>query len=585
MTLTWDESVNGKVNEERTATLTFKNNDVRAVYIEWDDGESNKKEEANYQWVELTEPKSSIEVKHTYNKSGTFKPVVQLINSRGFVSRYYANETSNTAITPFSQDTGIQTCKANDDTPTAIMKVENTLSDSGIDNSILEIEGPKKLYIAIAPTLTRTELTGTLKQVSLEVEAVSHRNKYDARSGVDSQIALGSVAKQETFAFDINLTSAANQYGVYDFHTAIGDQTNLTFSKVLKFKYVSCKATGTTAANAGTDYTTNEIFNRLKIFLVTKAADGKFYPITYVSAGSPVKTVDDQRRYVTLDMGQSRAAASNISISDNRFDNGKGWFSPVNQWSLSTNILGTGTSIGTTTTQPLHYSYLTNPDGLNNIAAQAMFGVAGGATEYTWYITGTTSGNIRQDTVALDDYGRFFDQNYTVRNSVVAGGLSGSVITTNQPEVFRVYPTPDWTTPEACNQTPVTSFTSEMKNNGSSNVFKLSSVNTTNQADILGAAVIAQSAEYILLTFESKTNKIFFNTTNYANGLISGLSGWANNSGLKIAGVEYLHVDDVGGKKQNAYWKPLDYVDTTRINREYRDTTENFYNQVVWWCI
>ncbi len=578
MTLTWDESVNGKVNEERTATLTFKNNDVRAVYIDWDDGESNKKEEANYQWVELTEPKSSIEVKHTYNKSGTFKPVVQLINSRGFVSRYYANETSNTAITPFSQDTGIQTCKANDDTPTAIMKVENTLSDSGIDNSILEIEGPKKLYIAIAPTLTRTELTGTLKQVSLEVEAVSHRNKYDARSGVDSQIALGSVAKQETFAFDINLTSAANQYGVYDFHTAIGDQTNLTFSKVLKFKYVSCKATGTTAANAGTDYTTNEIFNRLKIFLVTKAADGKFYPITYVSAGSPVKTVDDQRRYVTLDMGQSRAAASNISISDNRFDNGKGWFSPVNQWSLSTNILGTGTSIGTTTTQPLHYSYLTNPDGLNNIAAQAMFGVAGGATEYTWYITGTTSGNIRQDTVALDDYGRFFDQNYTVRNSVVAGGLSGSVITTNQPEVFRVYPTPDWTTPEACNQTPVTSFTSEMKNNGSSNVFKLSSVNTTNQADILGAAVIAQSAEYILLTFESKTNKIFFNTTNYANGLISGLSGWANNSGLKIAGVEYLHVDDVGGKKQNAYWKPLDYVDTTRINREYRDTTEKKYN-------
>ena len=43
MTLTWDEAVSGKVNEERTATLTFKDNDVRAVYIDWDDGESNKK--------------------------------------------------------------------------------------------------------------------------------------------------------------------------------------------------------------------------------------------------------------------------------------------------------------------------------------------------------------------------------------------------------------------------------------------------------------------------------------------------------------------------------------------------------------
>ena len=29
MTLTWDEAVRGKVNEERTATLTFKDNDVR----------------------------------------------------------------------------------------------------------------------------------------------------------------------------------------------------------------------------------------------------------------------------------------------------------------------------------------------------------------------------------------------------------------------------------------------------------------------------------------------------------------------------------------------------------------------------
>jgi hypothetical protein len=577
MTLVWDEPTSGKVNQERTATLTFKRPDVRAVYVDWDDGESNKKTESNYQWVTSSEPIGSIAVKHTYNKQGDFKPVVQTVNSKGFVSRFYSNEATNTDVVPFSQDTGIAQVRINDDSPSALMRLENTTSRAGIDNSILEIEGPKKLYIAIAPTLTRTELTGTIKQVSLEVEAVSNRNKYDAQNGVESQIAMGSVPKQETFAFDINFTTASNQYGVYDFHSVMADNTNLTFSKVLKFKYISCKATGTTAANAGTDYTTNEVFNRLKIFLVTKAADGKFYPISYVSAGSPIKSVDESRYMSILDMGLSRTAASNATITDYRYDNGKLWFSPVQQWSLSTNILGTGTSNSTNPLLPVHYSYLTNPDGLNNIAGQKLFGVAGGATEYTWYITGTTSGNIRQDSVAIDDYGRFYDQYYCVRDSVMASTLSGSILTTNQPEVFRVYPTPGWGAAATCTQTPVTSYTSEMKNNGSSNVFKLSSVNTTAQTDILGNAVMSQSAEYILLTFDNKTNKVFFNNTNYANGLISDLAGLTSLSGLKIAGVEYLHIDDVGGKKQNAYWKPLEFRDTTRIEREYRDTGDDVY--------
>lgn len=169
MTLVWDEAANGKVNEERTATLTFKRPDVRAIYVDWDDGESNKKDEANYQWVTTSEPVGSLTVKHTYNKQGTFKPIVQTINSKGFVSRYYSNESSNTNLVPFSQDSGIAQIVINDDSPTALMRLENTTSIAGIDNSVLEIEGPKKLYIAVAPTITRTELTGTIQEVRLSV--------------------------------------------------------------------------------------------------------------------------------------------------------------------------------------------------------------------------------------------------------------------------------------------------------------------------------------------------------------------------------------------------------------------------------
>ena len=74
------------VNTEIYAKLDFKQPDVRAVYIDWDDGVSNKTSESNFQWVTTTEPISSVVVPHTYNKTGsTFNPVVQTINSTKFM--------------------------------------------------------------------------------------------------------------------------------------------------------------------------------------------------------------------------------------------------------------------------------------------------------------------------------------------------------------------------------------------------------------------------------------------------------------------------------------------------------------------
>ena len=95
-------------------------------------------------------------------------------------------------------------------------------------------------------------------------------------------------------------------------------------AKVLKIKYLNPKITGTYA----NDYTRNAALNYLKIFLVAFGNDGAtLYPVTYVSAGSPVKSVDDNRRYITMDFSQSRAAASNVTNSYYRYDDGKGWFS------------------------------------------------------------------------------------------------------------------------------------------------------------------------------------------------------------------------------------------------------------------
>ena len=77
MSLVWSTAT-GSVYDELTATLSFNDDDTNLVYIDWDDGESNKLNEANYQWVKTPDPSGSLTVKHTYTAANTFYPVVQL---------------------------------------------------------------------------------------------------------------------------------------------------------------------------------------------------------------------------------------------------------------------------------------------------------------------------------------------------------------------------------------------------------------------------------------------------------------------------------------------------------------------------
>lgn len=81
MSLTWSDTTS-TVYTELTATVNFKDDDVRAVYIDWDDGPSNKLSEANYEWKQYTEPVQSGTATHTYTASGVFNPVVRTINSQ-----------------------------------------------------------------------------------------------------------------------------------------------------------------------------------------------------------------------------------------------------------------------------------------------------------------------------------------------------------------------------------------------------------------------------------------------------------------------------------------------------------------------
>ena len=87
MSFYWDSTTSADLTAtvftEVTANLVFSDDDVRAVYIDWDDGTdpdgnfSNERDYANYQWVQTTKPTGTLTAKHTYTSTGTFKPVIQ----------------------------------------------------------------------------------------------------------------------------------------------------------------------------------------------------------------------------------------------------------------------------------------------------------------------------------------------------------------------------------------------------------------------------------------------------------------------------------------------------------------------------
>ena len=575
--------VSSTVNTTVTGTLTFKNNDVRAVYIDWGDGESAKKGEANYQWEEINGSPNSLTVTHTYNKVDTFAPVLQFINTAGFVSNYMGPINPST-IEPFQRNIAISTIAIADEAPTAIMRIENTTVNAGIDNTLMEREGASDVYFGIVPTLTQAELN-TIGQVKVEVEAVVDLTKY--RSTVSDVVRMGSNKSQQVLSFDVDLTTSEDkQKNLYSIlsgtTTPLSSGVNIfgKVSRIVKFTYKSPKSYGPSGseANAGTDYTRNSLFNKLKLFLVAKSSStGKFYPISYVSSGMPIKSVEDRTRYSVLDFSQSRAAGSNITLSNYRYDNGKMWdtYWPVSNWNISgTTDTILSTPLQTSSVLPIHYSYLSPARGINTTGATTGKMLFDDDDTQKWY----TDSNIPDELILTDDFGRVVDQYYNTRVSTLASSNSGSKLNTNQPEVFLIKPTPGATSAQTYTKSPVTDLSSAMQNNASGSSFIANSINaiTDGGTDMFGGNVgNAANQDYLILAFDSTTNKVFFNMANYAQNMMED----ASNAGaaLSISGVEYLQIESSGTKTQNAYWRPVQFKDTTKIESEVWDSSSDEY--------
>lgn len=100
-----------------------------------------------------------------------------------------------------------------------------------------------------------------------------------------------------------------------------------------------------------------------------------------------------------MDFSQSRAKASNVSLNNNKYDLGKVWFNPVDQWAVSgsarSEYFGDQTKQLVATSELKEVSFAYNnvrPDGLNGATTYA-YTAFSDSSDAKWNLDNATDQN------------------------------------------------------------------------------------------------------------------------------------------------------------------------------------------------
>ena len=446
MGLTWNsggDPASGDVYVEVSGTITYNDSDVKWAYIDWDDGEDNSLENAINQWEMLDTDSNAITLTHTYTKAGTFSPVLRTINSQGIISKYlYRTGTDNEIPDPKETTNAagdIDQITIADGNPTAVMRIENKQVLSGIDNGILKEEGPKDICIVIPPLLSDAEKAQITQTCNLEItgvmNAITYQDALPANTWNDLDYGVERMIVTKSLDIDIGATSPSSAPGTGTFFPVSGG----AFSEILEVKW-------TTPKMISTNKTIVNNFNKVKVFLIAQSIYGSWYPITYVSNGDPVKSVDDAKRSVVLDFSQSRAKASNKSISYYRYDDGKVFFSspPLSDGGLSWQQSDATKFMDNTKTDKTilkeGYTYYTRPAGLLGSGSISGKSTVAFSSGNAWsYGAGTADQAFVRDQFPLNEFNQFYDQYSLTRLEAVTDSTKYSGLDTFK-SVYRIRP-------------------------------------------------------------------------------------------------------------------------------------------------
>ena len=569
MGLVW--SGGSTVGSEATATITFNDDDVSWLYIDWADGEDNSLENAIYQWHKLETDAKSIELTHIYTKAGSYRPIIRTINSEGFLSKYFYSGTVTNLPEPKEERAGIGQLTVSDTNPIAITRIENKRVKSGIDNSIFD-EGPKNVYLYRPPILASGNTAGG-SRITVQITYLESNptNMADTGAG-DENLGYNNFIKTVEKNVTGSSVSIALPEGAAD--------DNIKISKILEVRQKNAKHISDSKSDIND-------FNKIKTFLIaSSSADGKFYPITYVSNGDPIKKASERK--VKIDLTQSRTKASNKSIDKYYIDDGKVFFNVSgNRWQASSSTKLDDDTKFLNATKDVSYTYMARPDGVKNDGVAAPYAPFFSGNNFLY---STADEKVISNQFPLNDWNQFFDQNHLVRANV---GQNSSSPKFSELDTFKlVYRiTPALKSEYGGNAYPaslyldydnVTDIKTANYTSGSywNDVAYPINISGWNAMTFSGATYPSPrvASEYLVLGNETKVDKIFFNTTPYARDLNDKISEgtYTTVTGTTVAGVYYLAtgtlvLDDKW--TQYAEWKPLNFKDTTKISRQVRDAS------------
>jgi hypothetical protein len=207
-----------------------------------------------------------------------------------------------------------------------------------------------------------------------------------------------------------------------------------------------------------------------------------------------------------------------------------------------------------------------------------LYGGTGDAAGQSYYL---------RDQFPIDDFNRFYDQFHLTRNEIYTNSSYFSNIKTFD-SIYRITPSimpsssdKDVSTKIDIGPAASGNYTSLLTSGAYYNLSGQSvDMNKWNTAKFLNMNDNSREAtEYLILTSDEKINKIFFNLTPYAMNMQASTSAAGNQ--LSVAGVYYSKVsyDKIGENfSQNVEWYPVEFDNTTRIEKEYRNASNKEFD-------
>lgn len=327
-------------------------------YIDWDDGDDNTPENANYSLKKFDLPQNYAIFEHTYTKHGVFYPMIRIKGADGFQSKYYTtchaprssyreleNKHDLTATqannVPPVQSFSVVSVDSNQDAripaflpanypPTSILKVDRTEVYSGIDNSIspealsaanTALDARKRGYVYIDGVdlgIRHTSgISGGVYNIPELVEVVYINNNNAIKkellpgtSGVgasnfpDATFPSDGSALKEIISVKLRVTKEI-PYG----DAGLSGKQNASVVGLYPDERVWIRLVD--SDDAGSGYDSFALYNP-----TDKRTVGQSYEnFCFVSNGNPYVSINEPRYAVTADGSESVARNSNVTIN------------------------------------------------------------------------------------------------------------------------------------------------------------------------------------------------------------------------------------------------------------------------------